>query len=145
MTIPRLNTERLEMIIHRSRDRNEDLSFGLYEKSVQLKVDGQPYLRFGSRQGEHKEILMEFLYECKRAGEPVVSQEDLEGIKNGKPPLKLGRYEVVGMGEVRIFPDENKMVFSGDSFGYNLEINPKHLKQIKKYLKNWKLLTKDLE
>jgi hypothetical protein len=94
---------------------------GLY-KVVQGYLDEIPFLLFGQG-GGHALILEKFLL-----------KKDLDFQRRpDNTPKKEGReYRVCGMGEVTIlsYGLRKKANFTGESFGYELKIDPEHLEKI---------------
>jgi hypothetical protein len=114
----------------------EDLLFNL-GKTIQVYVDKKPYLRISVELDKwfHDQILRDFFEECEARGETLV--EDIDKIPIERIPRNGERYSLVGMGMVLMRP--NHFHFFGDSYGYNLHINEKHLKEISNQLEDHKI------
>lgn len=109
------------------------LAGGAPAKVIQLYVDGTKPVLFLGRElhSEALELILQMLnldYETGR-------------IPNGhQGPLLAGQdYNVVGMGHAEF--DEKKIAIKGNSnsFGYGIGIDPKHLEDVKPYLKSFEL------
>jgi len=111
------------------------------QQVIQLYVDGEPFLRFGK--GFHADILTIFLEECDGLGEPLVPQETFDGYKR-EPPLKGGRYEVIGMGQALIFPGNKTIYLGGHSHNYHIDVSRKHSRDMQSHLPDWTLIFKEI-
>lgn len=137
-TIPRVDTKYLKRMLEHARSMPTSPG-AVYpiKKVVQLYVDNEAFLRFGSSYSEHSQTLADFIQECASAGDPIVSEGEFD---RAKPPVKAGRYEAVGMGEARIDCTKKTIRFLGSSIGYDLATNRKHLDQVLQFLpKKWKV------
>lgn len=112
------------------------------QKVIQLEVEGategesQLFLRAGVN--DHYEILDDFIRECARVGEPVLTKKEAKiSIQQDDPPHQAGKYKAVGMGKVEIDPRAKTLRFYGYSQGYYMEISVEHLERMREYLPEW--------
>ncbi len=108
------------------------------QQVIQLEVEGQLFLRAGV--GYHSEILYDFIRECARAGEPILTEEEAKiYIQQGRPSVQAGKYKAVGMGKVDIDVTSKTLRFHGSSQGYYMEIEERHLERMRAHLPGWRI------
>ncbi|HLD57694.1 MAG TPA: hypothetical protein VJA47_05275 [archaeon] len=105
-----------------------------YYRVVQIYLGRQPYFRFQDEKNEfHSRILGSTLKKLGIAYKTVrgmLSEEDI-------PAPKGKGYRAPGMGRAMVNPETKHVLFNGDSMDYGLEIDKKHLDDIRPHFPDW--------
>jgi len=103
-------------------------------KVVQMYIEGEPYLRFGTFPEEyHKSII-------KKTGSSL--NRECPTVEKGYsrlPSLEADWYKVVGMGKAIVSVAEKKAEFYERSRDYNIVIDQKHLDDMKPFFPDWEI------
>ncbi|MBI3413187.1 MAG: hypothetical protein HY051_03850 [Candidatus Aenigmarchaeota archaeon] len=103
-------------------------------KVVQLYVDDEPYLRFGSADSIHGHILADCLDKLKVPYHTMPNQDGDE------IPIAEGeRYRASGMGYGIVLPELTEVSFLGNSADYQIGIDADHLQKIREISPDWVL------
>ncbi len=103
-------------------------------KVVQFYIEGEPYLRFASFPEEyHKSIIMKTASSLSK--ECAVEKRGLKSL----PALESEWYKIPGMGSAEITVETKRAIFLGDSFDYEIGIDPEHLEKIKAFYPEWNI------
>lgn len=97
-------------------------------KVVQLKINGELIIRFGSgRQNEtHADIIMDALREFG-----ITDYRKEKTSEGSRPELKGDKYEIIGAGLGTVINNKT-ITLGGKSLGYNMEISDESAHQIGK-------------
>jgi|SRR3989344_368580 len=106
-------------------------------KVVQLSIDGNPCLRFPTkeyREGSHGAILTVTLMKNGVPYEKIVGRSEV------RIPALIGvGYKVHGMGKAKIDVGQRLAHFYGSSYDYGIGINTEHLECIRSLHPDWKI------
>lgn len=104
-------------------------------KVVQLEIDNKPYLRFAEEGWETHAVILMYLF--KRNNVPYKTIKD--NVDSDVPALKGERYKIHGAGKAKIDLERKYASFGGESMGYGICIDKKHLDSIKELQPKWKI------
>lgn len=103
-------------------------------KVVQMEVDGQPFIIFGSEDTFHT-LMIKGIGERMNREMPCVKDQSGGDI----PALEGEWYKVWGAGKALANKEKRELIFYGRSKAYDIGISREHLERIKEMRPAWKV------
>ena len=98
-------------------------------KFVQVKIDDEPYIRLGPMERVHSNMLKDLLIEAEVEFKTIKDQAGENIVKR-----KGERYDMVGAGVYRVPRNQELIILTGKSMGYEIGPNIEHLGQLAKHV-----------
>jgi len=108
-------------------------------KVVQVKFDNRSAFLFGNP-WKYDEVLQGYILRNFLMGEGI-TYEPVFGRLSGEniPKISGERYQVLGMGQASIMPEDKTANFFGSSGDYGIGLDQNQLYQLRKQEKDWKI------